>query len=75
MELAPGPAEEVGIPDQPVAAGSKEEADCIPQLELGCKLVVVVDCILGVECYILQVVVGYIPRVVVDGIPRVAAAE
>ena len=54
MELAPEPEEE-GIQDQLVAAGSKEEADCIPQLELGCKLVVVVDCILGVE--------GYIPRV------------
>ena len=56
MELAPEPEEE-GIQDQPVAAGSKEEADCIPQLELGCKLVVVVDCILEVE--------GYIPRVAV----------
>ena len=75
MELAPAPAEEEGIRDQLVAAGSKEEADCIPQLDLGCKLVVVVDCILGVECYIPLVVVGYIPRVVVDGIPRVAGAE
>ena len=74
MELAPEPEEE-GIRDQPVAAGSKEEADCILQLELGYKLVVVVDCILGVEGYIPQVVVGYILRVVVDSIPRVAGAE